>query len=122
MEMSNYVHSIPGRLRVKTALIKKNSGEAEKVERLLQSISGVQSLEINLITGSVLMRYNPSEVSADMLLQLLAEAGYFEAPKAVTHDEIIYSALAKTGRTVGSLVLGSLEIENRALAILAALI
>jgi copper chaperone CopZ len=122
MEMSNYVHSIPGRLRVKTALIKKNSGEAEKVERLLKSIPGVQSLDINLLTGSVLVRYDPNSIGVDQLLQTLTEAGYFEPSKAVTHDEVVHSALTRGGKAIGSLVLGALEIENPALAILTALI
>jgi copper chaperone CopZ len=120
--MSNYVHSIPGRLRVKTALIKKNSGEAEKVERLLKSIPGVQSLDISLLTGSVLVRYDPNHINADQLLEALTEAGYFEPSKAVTQDEIVHSALTRGGKAVGSLVLGVMEIENPALAILTALI
>jgi copper chaperone CopZ len=103
-------------------LIKKNSGEAEKAERLLKSIPGVQSLNINLITGSVLVRYNPNDVGADQLLQALTEARYFEPSKAVTHDDLVNSALTRGGKAIGSLVFGVLEIENPALAILAALI
>jgi copper chaperone CopZ len=122
MAMSNYVHSIPGRLRVKTALIKKNSGEAEKVERLLKSIPGVQSLGINLVTGSVLVRYDPDNIGADQLLQTLTEAGYFEPSKAITHDEVVHSTLTRGGKAIGALVFGALEIENPALAILTALI
>jgi hypothetical protein len=122
MEMSNYVHSIPGRLRVKSALIRKNSGEAKKVEQLFRSVPGVQSLDINLITGSILVGYNPREVSSDMLLQILSETGYFEAPKAVNHDEVIHSTLARAGKAIGSAVIGALEIEHPAVAILAALI
>jgi copper chaperone CopZ len=120
--MSNYIHSIPGRLRVKSSLIKKNPGEAKKVERLLKSMNGVEYLEINLLTGSVLVRYNPHEVGSDTLLQRLTAAGYLAGRRAVTQDEVIHSALIRTGKAVGSLVLGALEIENPALAILAALI
>lgn len=120
--MGNYVHSIPGRLRVKTASIKKNFGEAERVARLLKSIPGVQSLDINVVTGSVLVRYKPSEVSADLLLQRLADAGHFEGPEAVNHHQASHSALAWAGKAIGSLALGALEIEHPALAILVALI
>lgn len=120
--MSNYIHSIPGRLRVKSSLLKKNPSDAKRVQRLLKSTRGVESFEVNLVTGSVLVRYNPTKITADMLLQRLAEAGYFAAQTAVPHDELFHSAVFRTGRTIGSLVLGVLEIENPALALLAALI
>jgi hypothetical protein len=120
--LSHYVHSIPGRLRVKTPAIKKNSAEAKKVERLLISIRGIQSLQINLTTGSVLVLYNADDLTPEYLLGVLFVAGYIEPTKVVTHDEVVHSALTRAGKTVGSLVVGALEINNPALAILIALI
>jgi hypothetical protein len=118
--MSDYVHSIPGRLRVKSAVIKKNPGEAKRAQRLLKSIRGVQSSEVNVLTGSVLILYDPTRLSADVLLQRLASAGYFEVPASVTHGDVIHSVLTGAGRVIGSAILGS--FEHPAFSILAALI
>jgi hypothetical protein len=120
--MSNYIHSIPGRLRIKSAAIKKNAAEAAKVKTLLGALSGIQGLDINLLTGSVLIRYNCEEITASRILWTLSEGGYFEPTKAVTHDDLLHSALTRAGKTIGSLAVGALEFDSPALAVLAALI
>ncbi|HEY7554803.1 MAG TPA: hypothetical protein VIH18_08335 [Candidatus Binatia bacterium] len=120
--MSNYIHSIPGRLRIKSAAIKKNRVEAAKVQALLASVSGIQSLHVNLLTGSVLVCYNSKEIAESRILFTLSQAGYFDPKKAVTHDDLLHSALTRAGKTIGSLAVGTLEIDSPALVVLAALI
>ena len=120
--MSNYIHSIPGRLRIKSAAVKKNPVEAGKVKALLAPVSGIQSLDVNPLTGSVLIRYNSHEIAESRILWTLTQAGYFDPAKAVTHDDVLHSALTRAGKTIGSLAVGSLEIDSPALAVLAALI
>lgn len=120
--MINYVHSIPGRLRVKSAVIKKNPHEAVKLRKLLSSVPGLKNLDVNLVTGSILIRYDADSVSANELLDTLSRSGYFEPSNAVTHDDLLHSMLTRTGKAIGSLALGALEIDSPALAILAAVI
>jgi hypothetical protein len=120
--MSDYVHNIPGRLRIKSAIIKKNPPAGGRVRALLSSTPGVQKLDVNLLTGSILIRYECQGVSADELLRKLNQAGYFEPSKTVTHDDVLHSMLTRTGKAIGSLAVGALEIDTPALAVLAALI
>jgi copper chaperone CopZ len=120
--MSNYVHNIPGRLRIKNAAIKKNPIEAGKIRILLTSLPGVQNLDVNLVTGSVLIRYDINQVTSENLLGTLNQAGYFEPSKVVTHDDVLHSMLTRGGKAIGSLVVGALEFDSPALAVIAALI
>ncbi|HTN70980.1 MAG TPA: cation transporter [Methylomirabilota bacterium] len=120
--MIDYVHNIPGRLRIKSAVIKKNPAEAAKIKSQLSSIPGVQNLDVNLVTGSILIRYDAQKISSDQLLQTLNQAGYFQSSKVVTHDDVLHSVLTKGGKAIGSLVVGALEFDSPALAVIAALI
>jgi copper chaperone CopZ len=120
--MSNYIHSIPGRLRIKSTLIKKNPAEAAKAKALLAPLPGIQNVDVNLLTGSVLVRYDPAAIAEGRILWSLSQGVYFEPAKAVTQDDMLHSALTTAGRAVGSLAVGTLEIDSPALAVLAALI
>jgi len=120
--MNNYVHNIPGRLRIKSAAVKKNPIEVGKIRILLTSMPGVQNLDVNLVTGSVLIRYDINQVTSEKLLGALNQAGYFEPSTGATHDDILHSMLTTGGRAIGSLVVGALEFDSPALAVLAALI
>lgn len=120
--MSDYMHSIPGRLRVKRGKIKNNPVEATKIKQLLKPLDGLQNVDINLVTGSVLIRYNPAAITAEAILQRLEEGGYYEPGKAVTHDELLHSALSRAGKAVGSLALGAIEFDSPTLTVIAALI
>lgn len=120
--MSNYIHTIPGRIRLKCKSVKKNPHEAAKVRALLAALPGIQSIDVNLLTGSVLICYNAQVVSENRILWSLTHGGYFEPAKAVTHDDMLHSALTAAGKAVGSLAVGVLEIDNPALALLTALI
>jgi hypothetical protein len=120
--MSDYVHSIPGRLRVKSATIKKNPTAAGRIRAVLSPTPGVQQVDVNLLTGSVLIRYDCQGARADELLGKLNQAGYFEPSEAVTQDDLLHAMLTRTGKAIGSLALGALEIDSPALAVLAALI
>ncbi len=51
--MSYYVHHVPGRLRVKSPLIKNNETVAAAVKQLLRGVNGVDSVDVNLTTGSL---------------------------------------------------------------------
>jgi copper chaperone CopZ len=120
--MIDYVHNIPGRLRIKSAVIKKNPSEAAKIRSLLSAVPGVENLDVNLLTGSILIRYDAQKINSDQLLQTLSEAGYFQPSKVVTHDDVLHSMLTTGGKAIGSLVVGALEFDSPALAVIAALI
>ena len=58
--MSYYIHDVPGRLRIKSPVLRKNKLAATAAERLMAGTNGVKSRRVNLLTGSLLINYNPT--------------------------------------------------------------
>jgi hypothetical protein len=82
--MSHYVHSIPGRLRVRSPAFKNHPENAKTARSLLGNLEGVSSVDANLTTGSLLIRYDEKIVNATRVLGALLAEGWIEylpAPK-----------------------------------------
>jgi hypothetical protein len=69
-------HHLPGRLRVRSALLKGNARAAEETQRHLGEISGVKSTSANPLTGSVLLEYDPELILPSKVADVLASHGY----------------------------------------------
>ncbi len=78
--MSYYVHHIPGRLRVRSAAVKKDETKASAAKALLAGVPGVRSSEVNTLTGSIVVHYDPALTSGPAITTLLRERGYFLQP------------------------------------------
>ncbi|MFH0789134.1 MAG: hypothetical protein V2B13_16170 [Pseudomonadota bacterium] len=123
--MSYYIHSIPGRLRVKTPLVKGNQEKARDVEDLLSCCQGVDKASANPLTGSIVVNYDSKAVSDRSLIDLLEDKGYFRSDKALTNDEYIHGAASKAGQLVWDAVFGSvigLALEGTPLSFLSVLV
>lgn len=66
--MNTYVHHVSGRLRLRLPQLKGHSGRAREAEKVMSQISGVTSADVNIVTGSLLMRYDPTGIDRDTLL------------------------------------------------------
>ncbi len=106
--MSYYLHDVPGRLRVKSPLVKNNQKVADEIKKLLALVHGINSVEINLITGSVLINYHPDKRDRKEILNLLTERGYFDRSKATTNDEYFKNAAASSINFVSRSVLSDI--------------
>ena len=106
-KMNCYVHSVPGRLRVKTPTVKRNRAAARHVEGLMKQLRGVSLTTANTITGSVLVVYNPKAISADLILNTLENEGHFDNSGVVSSDQYIGEAASKAGRLIGKVVFGA---------------
>ncbi len=123
--MSYYVHSTPGRLRVKIPSVKGSPKFANDVEGILMTIEGIDSTAVNTLTGSVVINYDKKIVSSEAVLSILEKKGYFEIPKAVPNDRYLEEAVSKAGSVVGKAVLEVLlakAFEGSALSLLTVLI
>jgi Heavy metal associated domain 2 len=69
------VHALPGRLRVKLAGIKKAPAAAKELERALLREPGVAEATANPVTGSMLIHYDPQQISMHTILARLAPYG-----------------------------------------------
>jgi copper chaperone CopZ len=52
------MHAVPGRLRLKVAKVRRDADFAREVRSRLGPLSGIQSVEVNPATGSVLVCYD----------------------------------------------------------------
>ena len=93
--MIYYMHHLPGRLRIRTPLVRNNRDAAAEVEDLLLTTAGVDDVTINLTTGSCLVKYNPTKAKHDDIISLLAMKGYLDQSKVVTNDEY-FEGIAST--------------------------
>ncbi len=93
--MTCYMHHLPGRLRIRTPLVRNNRDAAAEVEDLLRRTAGVDGVTINLTTGSCLVKYNPSKAKHDDIVSMLAARGYVDRSKVVTHDEYFEGIASK---------------------------
>lgn len=93
--MIYYIHDIPGRLRIRSPLVKHNNHAEKEIIDLLRSLSGIASIAVNPATGSFLIRYDPSRVSRHDIVAMLTKYGYFDPREAVTSDDYLRSGAAK---------------------------
>jgi len=123
--MSYYIHSIPGRLRVKTPWLKGMPERGSDLECLLKSCKGVTKTSTNPLTGSLVVHYDHKTVGEQSLIKILENSGYFQADQAMTHDQYIHGAASKAGKLVWNAVFGSfvgLALEGTPLAPLSILV
>jgi len=78
----NYFHHIPGRVRLRMPEFKANAKGAQEFQAAMQQIPGVASVEINLLTGSVLVHYDGSSKTAQLLHGFLQRRGALPTSEA----------------------------------------
>ena len=123
--MSYYMHNVPGRLRIKSPVIKNNKNVADELKKTLSMLHGVATVDINLTTGSLLINYNSKSVKHTDIVDILQRKGYFDASKAATNDEYLHKAASKAGAIIGKSIFGTfagMALEGTPLAFLAILI
>lgn len=97
--MSHYYHVVPGRVRIKSPFI-KGKNNVKEIEALLESIDGVQSWDINTVTGSIRVNYHSKMVTSRNIINILKKAGYFDPSKAITNDHYIHNAVSGFSHTL----------------------
>ncbi len=123
--MDYYIHNVPGRLRLRTPLVKGNRASAKHVEGLVKQLRGVDSADVNTITGSVVVHYCRETISSDVILSTLENEGLFDSAKVVSHDRYIHKSASKAGQVIGKFLFGALvekAIENAGLALVRVMI
>jgi Heavy metal associated domain 2 len=62
------VHVLPGRLRLRAPALIGRRAAAEQLKKSLARLEGVRDVEVSSVSGSVLFRFAPDEVTPDLLL------------------------------------------------------
>lgn len=120
--MVHYLHHVPGRLRVRSAVIKRDETMARRLYETLSTLHGVSSVEVSTITGSVKITYDTRHIGHDDLLEHLSGHSIVQpeggAPQVGTVQ------ISDSGRFVSQMIGGFvLEkiIERSALALIGAI-
>jgi hypothetical protein len=69
--MRQYIHHVAGRLRLKFPQLKNRPSLVATTEAAILKLRGVTSAEVNIITGSLLIRYDPRNTNSEILLAAL---------------------------------------------------
>jgi len=123
--MSYYCHTTPGRLRVKTPIIKQNPVEIEKVRAMLQALPGVDGVSINALTGSITINHSDRATDSESILSLLKEKGYYRISPIEEQEHPVEDAVSKVGTAMGKAIVGAFvekAFEGSMLSFLALLI
>jgi hypothetical protein len=75
-QYSAHVHVTPGRLRVKSLLLKRNEVRARRAEFELAGVPNITFARVNATTGSITLYFDPAHWTAAALIALLRERGY----------------------------------------------
>ena len=123
--MGYYCHITPGRLRIKTPIIKQNPAEIEKVRGLLLSVSGVDAVSINVLTGSITINHSGNASDPESILNILEEKGYYKTSATDEQEHPIETVVSRVGTTVGKAIVGAVvekAFEGSMLSLLAFLV
>lgn len=110
--MTDYLHHVPGRLRVRSRALRCASAERNTTLRELRRLQGVRSLRWNPKAGSVTVFYDTGATDAQRILDFL-EASCLRV-KAV--EPVRVPAAAASARRGGAPLVG--EIGRLALGVL----
>lgn len=117
--MSHYSHHIPGRLRVRVGAVKRNAQNARTLQMGIQGMSGVRSVEVNLLTGSILVLYDPDRCDTCAVLSLFNSWGHKQ--DSGSSDPFGGGFPEKVAKTVAGYLI-EMAVERAAVALIAAVL
>lgn len=112
--MQHYIHHVPGRVRMKNPLFKNNPELLRDVEGCFKGTEGITKIQLNGVTGSVVILYDPQVMPSQHMAEMLNDCRHIDASKAVSLDHHMKSSLNQAGRYVGKV--GLSLFMDRALA------
>lgn len=104
--MNHYIHTTPGRLRIRTPLFKK-SHEAQKAKTGVKKLKGVESVDVNTVTGSIIIKYDNNRIPQENLMQYLEKQGYIDKENTITNDQYVHQLVAKVGTFIWESAFGA---------------
>jgi hypothetical protein len=94
-----YIHDIPGRLRIRCGGLRKNETRATAVREALASMTGVKSVVVNPLTGSATLHYDAAALTVPAVLAVLKAHGCFDDAVSGRRPVIHRPAIGTTGAT-----------------------
>jgi copper chaperone CopZ len=82
--MTNYLHHVPGRLRVRSKVFRCNSVSRNMALRKLRALDGVSTVRLNSKAGSVTVCYDTEKTGPKKILDLLNACECIQAAPVIT--------------------------------------
>lgn len=86
--MECFIHQSPGRLRVRSAVLKDDEERAQSLSARLSHLQGILGIRINAATGSVIVRFNPAITSASVLINFFARQDILQGVVRVAQRKV----------------------------------
>jgi len=67
------IQLVPGRIGLRISALKSNRAYAQQVQHTLSDVNGIGEVDINALTGSVLISYDPQSFGQESCQMLLAK-------------------------------------------------
>ena len=123
--MTGYVHDTPGRLRVKIPTLRNDPLKSRKVVNRLAGVDGVVDVNVNPVTGSVIIRYDCTMIQSNRLIGCLSDDGLLDSGNSAGANAAAQERVTEFREKVGKALLGwavGKALERSGLSILAGLI
>ena len=123
--MNQYVHHVPGRLRIRVPSVKGNIAEANSLEKRIRAQHGIKSVQTNPLTGSVLIHYDPATASVPTLSRMMVCSA---APEPARRTVLAVPSVSTSQRIttrIAAAAIGhvmEMAMERAAVALVAALL
>ena len=112
--MSQYIHHVPGRIRVRSKAFRCRSEKARGAERGLLALTGVRQVRVNPHAGSITVHYDSALLKQSDLLSVLEQCGCLGV--ASRNDDVSRKAGELFGKAfVGAVVQKAVEQSARTL-------
>ena len=115
--MSEYIHALDGRLRIKVAEVKGAPSKALEIESQLRQVNGIDHVSANPMTGNILILYDPRRIVQQEIIDALrALGGLQERSHAQMLTREAPAARAKPGEALAeTLVRSTMELALQGL-------
>jgi hypothetical protein len=123
--MAYYFHEVPGRLRIKIPSLRRNAQLAQDLQDLINDLSGIKTITVNTVTGSMIVHHDPEVVTSNAILNYLAREKYIDVAGAISSQQSVEPALARVSQAASKVLLGlalDRALQGSPLAILTAFI
>jgi copper chaperone CopZ len=118
-----YLHHVPGRLRLKAAEFRHQPRVLEAARRELSALHGVCRVSTNLLTGSILVEYDPAVLTPDALSEAMQKCGFPGIGRhATTLDTARQASVIESFAGAAVRTLLELCVERLFVAVIAAMI
>jgi hypothetical protein len=97
-----YIHHVPGRLRLQTSQLKGNRPVAEAACDDVIAMPGVLKARVSCVTGSLVIAYNPRELTPAVLWQFLCQRGLASGPLPISEGAVTRTELDPLASAVGT--------------------